>query len=363
MLSIKERSWLKFPYIKNCFPVLKIAILTRPDYRSPRILADSLQSRLQRQGIETEIFYDLNFMTRMVSLKESKLSFHFWLIEKLRYFSKDTAVLKALKKFDLIIISECSPAVFLKKMYNVEKLKRKVKKPVGLYEVYYLENAPTQIRFLKKSKNPLLERFDFHLSVSDVTEVKQLHCDKWFPIGIESRSWGLNPIPKKEMIAIIDFGQAGFEEYHSIQIRALKKAGIKYISLDGTYTIDAIRNIYKVGAIFFIQFPEAFGISILECLCCGCQIFTPHSCWPMSWRLNENPEVHGEGTLPGCFTVYNTEEQLMEELLAFKENYDLVQSPKRVFEIFLEHYLYFYLGNENEMKRLLQKIQPANVDD
>jgi hypothetical protein len=342
---------------------LKIAILTRPDYRSPRILANSLQGQLQKQGIKTEIFYDLNFMTRMVLLKDSKLRFHFWLSEKLRYFSEDATLLKALKQFDAIIVCECAPAAFLKRMYNVEKLKRMLNKPIGLYEVYYLGNAPTQIQFLQQGNNPLLERFDFHLSVSDTTEIKQPGNDHWFTVGIEGESWNLKPSPKKEIIAIVDFVHTGNEEYRKIQIHSLENAGIKYISLEKEYTIDAIRNIYQEGAIYFMQSFEAFGLPVLECLCSGCQVFTPHSWWPMSWRLNENPEVHGEGTLPGCFTVYSTEEQLTKELLAFKEIYDLVQSPKRVFEIFLEHYPYFYMGNENEMKRLLQKIQAANLNE
>lgn len=340
---------------------MKIAILTRPDYRSPRVLADSLKLQLELHGVEVEIFYNLGFITRLVSLKDSKLSFHFWLSEKLSYLSKDAALIRILKKFDGIILCECTPAAFLKRMYNVEKLKRIINKPIGLYEVYYLGNAPTQIQFLKEENNSLLERFDFHLSVASTTEIKQSPSELFYPIGLYAQSWNLKPSVNEEIIAIVDFSQPGYERYRKVQIDALKKAGIQYVILQKGYNFREIRKIYQQGSIFFVQFPEAFGLPILECLCCGCQVFTPESSWPMSWRLNENPEVHGDGLLPDCFTVYHNEEQLVNELLMFKEKFDPVESPKKTFETFLKHYPDFYLGNESEIKKALEKIQSTNI--
>src|SRR6185312_979047 len=188
----------------------------------------------------------------------------------------------------------------------------------------------------------LSNRYDFHLSVAEVTEIKKPLVSDWYPIGLISESWGLKPLPKKEIIAIVDFVQPGYEIIRETQIKALNKAQIKYITLDRPYSFGEVRNIYQESAIFFIQFPEAFGVSILECLCCGCQVFTAQSGWPMSWRLNENPEIHGEGILPACFTIYQDEVQLVKELIAFKKNYDLKESPKKVFENFLAHYPHFY---------------------
>jgi len=336
---------------------MKIAILTRSDYRSPRVLANSLKLQLEQDGVEIEIIYEINLLSRLVSLKESGLNFHFWLKRKLQYFSKDVNLLRKLKKFDTIIISECTPNGFIRRLYNVEKFKRIIRKPVGLYEVYYLGNAPTKIDSLKKSNNALFERFDFHLSVSNVTEIKSLPSQNYYSIGIFAQSWKLKPLPKKEILAVVDFIQPGYEQYRKFEIAALNKAGIKYISLEKQYSFEEIRNIYQRSAIFFIQFPEAFGVSILECLCCGCQIFTRESSWPMSWRLNENPETHGEGSLPDCFTIYKNENELEKELAAFKENYDLTETPKKVFANFLAHYPQFYYGNEKESQRLLLNLK------
>lgn len=293
----------------------------------------------------------------MVSYNDLGLKFHFWIKIKAQNFWKDTRVLKELKKFDLIIMSECIPNAFLRKMYNVEKLKGILKKAVGLYEVFYLGNAPTQMKFLEKNKNSTLDRYDFHFSVSNVTELRKKPTNKWFPIGIDAERWTIRCLPKKEFIAVVDFKQPGYEKYREIQIQALTEAGIKYISLEREYSLDEIRQIYQEATIFFLQFPEAFGMPILECLCGGCQIFTPDSSWPMSWRLNENPRVHGEGLLPECFTVYNNKKQLVKELIIFEENYDFVKSPRKVFNIFLDHYPEFYFGNEHQLNCALGKLQ------
>src|SRR6185312_11022975 len=245
---------------------ITVAILTRPDFRSPRVLADSLKDQLERHGAAVKIFYEINLLNRLVSLRDSQLSFHFWFMKKLKNYLTDKKLLKKLREFDAIVISECTPNAFLKRLYNVEKFKKIIKKPVGLYEVYYLENAPTQIDFLKKNNNGLSNRYDFHLSVAEVTEIKKSLVSDWYPIGLKSESWGLKPLPKKEIIAIVDFVQPGYEIIREVQIKALNKAQIKYITLDRAYSFDEVRNIYQEAAIFFIQFPEAFGVSILECL-------------------------------------------------------------------------------------------------
>lgn len=342
---------------------MTIAILTRPDFRSPRVLADSLKIQLEEQGIQVEIFNEINLLNRMVSFKESKLSAHFWLKRKWNNYFRDKKLLEKLKTFDAIIISECTPNGFLKRLYNVEKFRKLIQRPVGFYEVYYLGNAPGQMEFLEKNTDASLERYDFHLAVSDVTEIKVPVSENYFSIGIRANSWNLKPLPKKEFIAIVDFVHPGNESIRESQISALNKAGINYISLEKPYTFEEIRKIYLEGSLYFLQSSESFGIPILECLCCGCQIFTKSSGWPMSWRLDENPEVHGEGILPDCFTVYHYEDQLVKGLQRFKENYDLVESPKKIFDNFLLHYPQFFHGNGAEFKRFETKLKSGAFNE
>lgn len=336
---------------------MKIAILTREDYRSPRILAESLKLQLEQAGAEVVILYDIHFLNRLVSYKKSKLSFHFWLQKKITHWFSDQQIIKSLKKMDAVVISECIPNGFWKHLYNVEKLKSILQKPVFIYEVYYLRNAPTQIAALQKNKDALLERYDGHLFVSPVTEIREKKTSNAFCIGLMAKTWELQPQPKNELIALVDFVQPGYERYREMQINVLIKAGIPFISLERRYTIEEIRDTYRRVSIFFLQFPEAFGLPILECLCSGAQIFTPDSSWPMSWRLDTEPEVHGKGQLPSCFTVYADEVDLLHKLLLIKENYNLKETPLTVFNNFIENYPSYYEGNTEELNRALDYIK------
>lgn len=302
--------------------------------------------------------FDIDTLNRLEGFKGSKSSFHFWLKKIIFYWFKDNRVMQVLKQSDAIVISECIPNAFWKRLYHVEKLKTIIKKPVFIYEVYCLGNAPTQLEKLEYNNDALMERYTGHLFVSPVTEIKEQNLSiNAFCIGIDAKSWNLQPSVKKELLALVDFAQPGFENYRDTQISQLSKAGIPFITLEKRYTIEEIRNIYRQVSIYFMQSSEAFGLPLLECLCAGAQIFTPDSGWPMSWRLDENPEVHGPGTLPKCFKVYSGEEDLLKKLFEFKENFNPVDTPLHLFNEFLKIYPTFYTGNSIELKRFIDFIK------
>jgi hypothetical protein len=314
--------------------------------------------QLFESGIDAEIIFSIDTLSRLEGYKESKLSFHFWLRKKIAHWLNDRRVIKVLKQSDAVVISECIPNAFWKKLYHVEKLKAIIKKPVFIFEVYSLGNAPTQIQLLEDNNDALLDRYDGHLFVSPVTEIKEQHLNfNAFCIGLDAKSWNLQPLVKKELLALVDFAQPGFEIYRETQISQLKKAGIPFIALENRYTIEEIRNIYRQVSIYFMQSSEAFGLPILECFCTGAQVFTPDSAWPMSWRLNENPEIHGPGILPRCFTIYKGEDDLLQKLLEFKEYFNPVETPIQVFNVFFKTYPTFYIGNSIELKRFIDFIK------
>lgn len=336
----------------------KIAIITRPDYRSPRILAESLKSQIEKAGHIADIFFDIDALTRLRKYSETNKSikYHYWLRKKISNYFKDLFLLKKLNTYDAIVISECSPNGFWRNLYHVEELRGLINKPILYHEVYYLQNAPTQIDKLMRNKDPMIERYDFHLALTDVTEIKSLPNKHWASVGLDMTNWGLSYRTKNEFVALVDFVQDGYEKYQQEQIKALENLNIKYVVLKGSYSISEIRNLYKHSAVLFLQFPEAFGMPIAECLACGVQIFTPNSGWPMSWRLDDNPAVHGSGILPSCFTVYDGEIDLKMKLLSFKEQYDLKKTPKSIFDHFISNYSYLYSGNSNEVKRAIDFI-------
>jgi hypothetical protein len=153
---------------------LKIAILTRPDYRSPRVLAESLHHQINSLSVSADILFDIDVLSRLFSYKEKahKYRFHFWIREKFGNCFRDRNLINKLKQYDAIIICECTPNGFWKNHYNIEQLKKITNKPVLYYEVYYLGNAPTQVEKLINECNPTIERYDHHLSVANVTEIK-----------------------------------------------------------------------------------------------------------------------------------------------------------------------------------------------
>ena len=141
--------------------------------------------------------------------------------------------------------------------------------------------------------------------------------------------------------------------------KVLDELGIKTICLSGKYTFDQIRSIYKKSAVYFMQSYEAFGLPIAECLACGVQIFTPNSGWPMAWRLDEKPEVHGPGILPTCFTVYDGEHDLRKKLFLFKQAYNLQMTPKIIFENFTLNYPHLYYGNQKEIIKAIENLSAS----
>jgi hypothetical protein len=341
---------------------MRIAILTRSENSSPLILAQLLKKQFENAGVQVDLLNEINVLNRLVSFKNNTLSFHFWMYEIITNFFSDRRILRSLKSYDAVVISECIPNGFWKRLYNVEKLKAIIKKPVLFYEVYYLGNVPSQIAQLINSGDPLFERYDWHLSVTDVTEIKTQSGKDYTCVGFDLSETGLQPISKEEFIALVDFKQAGYEHIHALQIATLSQLKIKTIILDRHYTIEEIRELYKSASVFFIQFPEAYGLPIAECLACGVQIFTPDSGWPMSWRINRDPIPHGKGELPKCFSIYDTENDLLDKLNEFKQGYDLVKTPQKVYEDFIKHYSTSYFGNKAGIAEILKIVRQFNKD-
>lgn len=337
----------------------KVAIITRSQNSSPRVLAESLNMLIKKLGSASQVYFKINVIKRLLNYKDVREKHNrvVWFIYKSIFAVSDHFFLKKLKDFHAIIISDCCPLGFLKNEYNIEKLRSLLEnKPILFYEVYYLGNAPSQIEMLQKNNHHTIERYNWHLTVSDVTEIKSKPSAPWSQVGIYLKGIGLRPNIKKDLLAIVDFEQPGFESFRNTQIRILKELNIPFISLEKRYEIDEIRKIYQKGTFYFMQSTEAFGLPIAECLCYGNYIITPDSSWPMSWRLDENPQIHDSGTLPECFVVYRDEKELKNKLKALKENYNLEKTPKKVFEIFFKYYPSFYEGNPEALKEVLKKI-------
>ncbi|MCH7398633.1 hypothetical protein MM236_11560 [Belliella sp. DSM 107340] len=342
---------------------MKVAIVTRPQNGSPKILANCLQTMLSKLGHDSDTFKNIASFRRLSNFKEVDFKYgrFLWNIHKLFHKIEDQLFFSKLSKFDVIVFSETIPTMFMRNQYNIEKIKKITKKkPLLLYEVYYIGNAPTVIQYLKENNDNNEEIFDWHFSVSSTTEIKQLPQKPWSQIGLYLEGANLKPVKKEKLLAVIDFEREDFIETREMQIRVLNELQIPYICLEGKYEIEEIRNIYRKSTFYFMQSNESFGLPIAECLSCGSLIFTEDNSWPMAWRLDERPTIHGPGILPECFVEYKNEEKLKEKLKEIIENYDLNKTPFNVFDVFYKNYPTFYSGNLKALDESIKIISRRN---
>ncbi|WP_228694338.1 hypothetical protein [Lunatimonas sp.] len=323
-------------------------------------MSDCLAAFLQERGFHVSTYYDIDFFKRLLGYASVKQRYSrlAWYGYRLLNFFRDRKLVRQLKTYDLLIIAETSPKCYLTDEYDFVKGKRVLGNiPMVYHGVYYLGNAPTIEEMFKKEGHNNASIFDWHLVVSSVTEIRSNPTPPWNQIGMYLRHTGLKPARKARTFAVVDFEREGREHIRNEQIQVLTNLGIPFVALSGTMSIAEIREIYRQATYYFIQFPESFGVPIAECLSCGAYIFMPDSSWAMAWRLDENPEIHGPGTLADCFVVYEGVEDLQSRLAQIEVAYDLTETPREVFSIFLANYRSYYEGNQQEFEKFTTYLE------
>lgn len=338
-------------------------ILTHPDDASPKVLAFSLKHMFVTLNVAADISFEINVLRRIntFNYKSKTLGATFLLLKrKLQFLIHDFKFIKSLNNYDAIIISECTPNSFWLDYHAIEKLKSILHpKPVLLFEVYYLGNTPFQINKLIKKGNPTMERYDWHLAVTDITEVHSKPDVPWSCIGLDLKSMGLKPQIKEEFFAIVDFEQKGYEANRRMQIEALDKLGIPYVEFKERMPLVKIRDYYSRASLIFVQSPEAFGVPIAECLSYGTAVFTPQAEWLMSWRLISEKQIISNN-LPNCFFIYKNFELLVDLLSEFKNSYQSKETPKLIFDSFISNYPHFYKGDTIALHHVIERIKNQN---
>ena len=326
----------------------RIAILASDRDRSPKVLALSLASMLKRLGVECEILWGADEMLGRMSLRWARHP-RKWRMG-LRHCGSDHALVGRLRRCAGIVFSKCCPNAFMRG-YGIERLRRHLPGiPIAFHEVYYLGNAPYQQAWLREGGHFGVERYDWHLAVSEVTEVRGVPSCPWSAIGLDLTGSGLEPGGQQDMTAIIDFARPGYEALRQQQRSALLDVGFNVIELDGEYSLTEIRSLYRKACAFFPQFPEAFGLAMAECLASGAFVFLPDSSWAMSFRLDAAPMPHTRGTLAGCFKVYSDANDLRERLRSLRRSYD----PCSVAAEFRRAYPTFASGNLPGLRAFLE---------
>lgn len=340
---------------------MKVAIISRPENKSPKVLAQSLKHAFEEINVECKIFYGTGFLHRLTPLFGKGIHYrpnlNFKIRQRLKYFFQDRKIIKELKKYDAVILSECIPNAYWHNYYGIPKLKKLLNKPIGLYEVFFLDSSP---RFLQEvsSENPDYKTFfDFEFAITTTSYVKTSTSGIKFEVGLNLKSSGIEPTKKEELIALVDFHWEGCDEEREIQKQVLEEVGIKTIELQGRYTVEEIRDIYKKSSLLFLQHFESFGLPIAECLGYGAKIVTPHTGWPMAFRQDAEPKEYGTGQLPECFISYNNKEELISLLRKIQANFDKDASPKEYFNSFIRYYQHYYEGSKDELIRFVKEFE------
>lgn len=284
-------------------------------------------------------------------------NFQFRIRNKLTNYLADKKLISELNNYDAIILAECYPNAFWKNYFAIDEMKKKYRGKFISYTEAPIDSAPLN-KLKHFDKDDYDEGiYDFNLFVTDLMEVKSNLNSKQVVAGINiSHIESLHPYPKKEFIAVVDFAQPGYEMYREQQINVLAKLKINTIALEGYYDIEEIRKIYSQAAVFFLSFPETFGLPIAECLASGTYVYSPDSSWPMAWRLNEDAKPMGEGILPDCFKIYRNNEELENKLTELLKDYNQEETPIKVFNTFIENYNNFFYGDKKAVKYIIDQI-------
>lgn len=134
-------------------------------------------------------------------------------------------------------------------------------------------------------------------------------------IGLDLDDGTLFPDQRGEFRALIDFEQnrGKYPEYRKVQLEALELAGVDHEVLEGSYSIEEIRAIYRRTSIYFLASSEAFGFPICELQACGSLVFTPDMYWPASHWLGDDYYAKREPRLSPNFVMYENDPAMLAE--------------------------------------------------
>jgi len=335
---------------------VKVAILHSHRNSSPKVLANGLAEMLAELGIHSDAF-DVSILYR--KLPVLRRSRHYagpvsHAIARAVHWFPDARMLQKLAQYDVIVVSECCPEAFYRNSLGIEYLRHRLRKPIVLYEVFFLENSPFQVRHLEAGNHFLAARYDWHLASADITEFRAVPSaeSRWSRVGLRIAKSNLRHGSKSGFLALVDFPQRGNEQFRADQIRALTELNIPFVELTNTgrHSIHEMREIYNQTSVFFLQHMESFGVSIAEALAAGNQVFLPSDAWAMAWKIGERNE------LPDVFTVYEGFHELKARLAAFKLAWQRRETPARVFSEFVRIYPHYYYGEPARLKLALSRL-------
>jgi glycosyltransferase involved in cell wall biosynthesis len=179
-------------------------------------------------------------------------------------------------------------------------------------------------------------------------------------IGLDLDDGSLYPEQQGHFRALVDFPQnrLQFPRFRAVQLEAIRLAGVDHVALEGRYTTEEIRAIYRKSAIYFLASPESFGLPICELQACGSLVFAPDPNWPASHWLGDDYYAKREPRLSPNFVVYKNDPEILAELISeTAATFD----PTRVRQTFLEYQPRFFRGDREELQSFLSRVESGEI--
>lgn len=352
---------------------MKYIILADKSYNYIKPIADGLYNSLVSNGQDALILYDGVYWLQKMNLIKVLLADIFRFFKNIKegknkYIYRFKALLffganykKEIKSADcIIVVYNCPSAFYRNSIPRVEDIRKWYSGPIVNYDLHYMPNQGWYGSILGENKNNFgLERFDWYLPASLVTEfplpleIPQIYTHIGFDIK------GLDLFPEQsDFIALLDFPRKGHEKERELQKRALIETNTKYIELNGRYTREEIRSIYRKSSIFFISVRESFCLPVLEVQLCGCLVFTPYKEWLPAHTLNKSIYESGVGELGRNIICYdNCLEQLKARIEWAKENIN----SNEIISNFKEDYPYYYGINNEALNTFCEKVEDGLI--
>lgn len=353
---------------------MKIAILADDAASFVKPMADGLARMLQDIGEDPTVHYDGLDYLRSLAVLEANASwpkFTFQVgkdIAKVfmnRVFSRqyrvDTIANRSRLIDDLcrsdVVIVVAHLGVGFGKGLGVEKLREITQAPIILYDLINLAAAGHWIKQISDEGGFGLERYDWHLSASVVSETAMPRDFKaWSRVGLDIRAPSLYP-QQDGFVVLLDFPRAGFESERQLQLEACIETGTQYIQLDEPMTSDDIRSIYRQASMFFLSFRERFGLPIVELQHCGSYIAAPSKEWVPSHYLKDAYEP-GLGALSDNFIIYDGNKELLKGHI---ERIKADRNAARVVDRLKRSQPFFYDGDREALARFIGLIREKKI--
>jgi hypothetical protein len=359
---------------------VKLAILANDKNSYIRPLAEGLARMAAALGATAEIHYD---GIEMVSLPiamtwESPRRAAGRVLRLGRHRRRFSEFVARISDADVVVVVSHIPvSVSRRHLQNIEVLRDLLPDtPIVNYDLVYLPTVDLWSAAILRgdysgmseagvcvfAPSPFgMERYDWYLAASVASEIPMPTGEHPYShIGIDIADGTLYPDQGGELRVLVDFEQTrkNYLAYRDVQLRAVAKSGLPFRVLEGEFSCDEIRAIYRTTGILMLAHRESFGLPICELQACGSLIFTPRPEWAGAHWIKPDVRKAGPGRHSRNFVVYrNDVEALVDRLHEARDSFD----PARVLMTFEDEQPHLLHGNLNALANFLTMVEDGTI--